>query len=150
MPRILAVPRKNSHFAMLPPVFLQIGLYKFSLDYLLPIMPYSLPPVFRSQCHYTKYPVFSAIVFPYIFLRYLTFLKEIKNLRTVFFFLSGDSFYFLTKTMVMDFYNKKYFPTNRTARMIINKLIFFSFAFPVIRLSATYVITPIEIPSEML
>ena len=49
-----------------------------------------------------------------------------------------------------DFYKNTYFNINSTASTYMSMLTFFSFAFPVIRLSATYVITPIEIPSEML
>ena len=48
------------------------------------------------------------------------------------------------------FYKNTYFNMNSTASTYMSALTFFSFAFPVIRLSATYVITPIEIPSEML
>ena len=48
------------------------------------------------------------------------------------------------------FYKNTYFNINSTASTYMSMLTFFSFAFPVIRLSATYVITPIEIPSEML
>ena len=48
------------------------------------------------------------------------------------------------------FYRKIYFRINSTASTYIRALIFFSFALPVIRLMATYVIIPMEIPSEML
>ena len=48
------------------------------------------------------------------------------------------------------FYRKINFRINITASTYIRALIFYSFALPVIRLMATYVITPMEIPSEML
>ena len=57
---------------------------------------------------------------------------------------------FFEKTPSPIFYKNTYFNTNNTASTYMSMLTFFSFAFPVIRLSATYVITPIEIPSEML
>ena len=57
---------------------------------------------------------------------------------------------FFQKNPVPNFYKNTYFNTNSTASTYMSALTFFSFAFPVIRLSATYVITPIEIPSEML
>ena len=57
---------------------------------------------------------------------------------------------FFEKTPSPIFYKNTYFNINSTASTYMSMLTFFSFAFPVIRLSATYVITPIEIPSEML
>jgi len=48
------------------------------------------------------------------------------------------------------FYKKIYFSINRTVSTYISALIFFSFAFPVIRLIKVQEITPMAIPSEIL
>ena len=62
----------------------------------------------------------------------------------------GTGFFWKNPVPNFIFYKNTYFNTNSTASTYMSMLTFFSFAFPVIRLSATYVMTPIEIPSEML
>ena len=62
-------------------------------------------------------------------------------------FYALDTFFLSAVTF---FYKNAYFNINKIVNAYISKLIFFSFAFPVIKLINTYEITPKKIPSEML